>query len=109
MNFDLEHFLTFCYKVRIPSKEGAWDEREKKHVQLVPLIPLPTQRYFLEEMQKGYNKGIRFFTCLKCRQSGVTTLGLALDLYQCFMLDGLVHNFIADESKVTNLNRSLCR
>jgi hypothetical protein len=108
MKWDKEHFLTFCSKLTIPSKEGA-DDDQGGHTQLVPLIPIQTQEYFLDQFEIGYKKGIRFFVCLKCRQSGMTTLGLAMDLYWAYMVKGLVHNFIGDVAKVTTYNRSLCR
>jgi hypothetical protein len=108
MIFNREHFLTFCSKLMISSKEGAEDE-EGGHVQLVPLIPIPTQVYFLDNLEFALKKGIRFIVVLKCRQSGMTTLGIAMDLYWCFMNNGLVHNFIGDEPKVIAVNRSLCR
>lgn len=84
------------------------EEEGGKHTQLVPLIPIATQTYFLNQFEIGYNKGIRFFPVLKCRQSGMTTLGLAMDLYWAFMIDGLVHNFIGDVAKVVVYNRNLC-
>ncbi|HTD17869.1 MAG TPA: hypothetical protein VK673_21980 [Chthoniobacterales bacterium] len=108
MKFDREHFLTFASKLTIPSKEGQEDE-DGGHTQLVPLIPIATQRYFLDRFEIGWKKGIRFFVVLKCRQSGMTTLGLAMDLYWSFMVKGLVHNFIGDTAKVTHYNRNLCR
>jgi hypothetical protein len=102
---DKEHFQAFCSLLTIPGKEGDEETGE----QLVPLLFHACQHYVVDKIVEGQKKGIRFFVILKCRQSGITTLGLALDLYLCFKHDGYVHNFIGDISKVTSYNRSLCR
>jgi len=101
---DKDHFLAFTSKLRIPSKEGD----ESSGEQMVPLIPLPTQSYLLEEINVGIQNDIHFFVVLKGRQEGVTTYGMALDLYLCFRHDGLVLNFIGDKPLTTKVNRSLC-
>src|SRR6266404_5839438 len=102
---DRATFLAFCEKLLIPSKEGD----ESTGAALVPLIPMRTQVYVLDEILEGLSRGIHFFTVLKCRQSGITTLGLAFDLYWCFRHDGVIFNFIADNSKRTQYNRNLVR
>src|ERR1700746_815522 len=102
---DRATFLAFCEKLLIPGKEGE----ETGGRALVPLIPMRTQLYVLDEILEGLARGIHFFVVLKCRQSGITTLGLAFDLYWCFRHDGVIFNFIADTSKRTNYNRSLLR
>lgn len=108
MTFDREHFLAFASKLTIPSKEGS-DDDEGTHAQLIPFVPLPTQTAFLDEFERGREAGISFFIVQKCRQSGVTTIGLILDLYWCFMCPGIVLPFIADITETTNYNRSLVR
>ncbi len=102
---DRATFLAFCERLSIPAKEG---DKETSSA-LVPLIPMRTQLYVLDEILEGLSRGIHFFVILKCRQSGITTLGLAFDLYWCFRHDGVIFNFIADNSKRTNYNRSLLR
>ncbi len=102
---DRATFLAFCERLSIPAKEG---DKETSSA-LVPLIPMRTQLYVLDEILEGLSRGIHFFTILKCRQSGITTLGLAFDLYWCFRHDGVIFNFIGDNSKRTNYNRSLLR
>src|SRR5580692_1756447 len=99
-------FLAFCSRLLIPSKEGDYGGTGET---LVPLIPLRTQVYLLDEILEGLSRGIHFFVVLKCRQSGVTTLGLAFDLYWCFRHDGVILNFIADIGSRTAYNRSLLK
>jgi Terminase RNaseH-like domain len=99
-------FLAFCSRLLIPSKEGDYAGTGET---LVPLIPMRTQVYLLDEILEGLNRGIHFFVVLKCRQSGVTTLGLAFDLYWCFRHDGVILNFIADIGSRTAYNRSLLK
>jgi hypothetical protein len=65
VKFDREHFLAFASKLSIPSKQGG-DNEKGEHVQLVPLIPIPTQTYFLDNLEYALNKNIRFLVCLKC-------------------------------------------
>ena len=108
MKFDREHFRVFCSQLEIPSKEGGEDESGGR-VQLVPLVEIPTQTFFLDQLEIAFGKNIRFVVVEKCRQSGLTTIGLALDLYWCFMIPGLIHNFIGDVALTTSLNRSLAR
>lgn len=103
-SIDRELFFQFCSKLLIPAKEGGKDGQT-----LIPLIPLPTQIYLIDEIIKGLQEGIHFFTVLKCRQSGITTIGLAFDLYWCWRHDGVIFNFVADTSKRTNYNRSLLK
>ena len=99
-------FLGFCERLLIPSKEGDYGNTGKT---LVPLIPMRTQLYLLDEILEGLSRGIHFFVVLKCRQSGVTTLGLAFDMYWCFRHDGVILNFIADIGSRTAYNRSLLK
>lgn len=103
-SLDRELFFEFCSHLRIPGKEG-----DSEGQALIPLIPMRTQIYLIDEIIKGIKQGIHFFTVLKCRQSGITTIGLAFDLYWCFKHDGVIFNFIADTSKRTNYNRSLLK
>jgi len=102
---DRATFLAFCERLSIPAKEGD----KETSAALVPLVPMRTQLYVLDEILEGLSRGIHFFVILKCRQSGITTLGLAFDLYWAFKHDGVIFNFIADNSKRTNYNRSLLR
>ena len=99
-----EQFIAFCERLLIPSKEGDGSEDGRT---LVPLVPMRTQLYLLDEILEGLSRGIHFFVVLKCRQSGVTTLVLAFDLYWCFRHDGVILNFIADIGSRTAYNRSL--
>lgn len=107
--FDPEMLCALCSHVRIPGKEGPEAEDESGSV-LVPFDPLlPTQAYVLGEIAKGKAAGKNTFYILKCRQSGVTTLGIAIGLLWCFQHSGLIFCFIADTSTRLVLNRRLCQ
>ena len=71
--FDRDHFDKYCRALRVNTKERGM-------IQLGDQF-LGTQRRVLTEMTKGFDKGIHDFVILKCRQIGVSTLTLALDLY----------------------------
>jgi hypothetical protein len=107
--FDPELLCALCSHVKIPGKEGPEDEDESGSV-LVAFDPmLPTQSYVLSEIAKGKALGKNTFYVLKCRQSGVTTLGLGVALLWCFQHAGLIFCFIADTSTRLVLNRRLCQ
>jgi hypothetical protein len=84
----------------LPGKKSGYGWVELESIECVgeqPLIDLETSTgTFIAEGQCHHN-------------SGITTLGLAFDLYWCFRHDGVIFNFIADNSKRTNYNRSLLR
>lgn len=66
---------------------------------------LGTQRYVVNEIADGLEKGIHFFVILKGRQQGITTILLALDLYWEFTHAGLQGTLITD----TDENREMFR
>jgi hypothetical protein len=72
-NFDFREFHQFSRALRINTKEYG----------LLSLgdNPLTPQTYLLEEIEKGFNDGVREFVTLKCRQIGISTLTLAIDMY----------------------------
>lgn len=88
-SLDEERFLAFCPNLSISAKEAGT---------LVPLNPYPTQLYIIREIFQGLRDGIHFFVILKCRQSGCSTICLALDLAWAFMHDGLIGNLITDSN-----------
>jgi hypothetical protein len=109
VQFDPELLAAMCAHVRIPGKEGPDSENTEGGV-LVPFDPfLPTQSYVLAQIAAGKAQGKNTFYILKCRQSGVTTLGLAVALLWCFQHAGLIFCFIADTSTRLVLNRRLCQ
>jgi hypothetical protein len=77
--FDRARFDRFIRNLVIDTKESGQ----------VPLRMIGTQRYFLDEMQKGLADDYHFFVVLKGRQLGISTISLALDLFWLFQHNGL--------------------
>lgn len=93
--FSTEHFLKFCSRLSIDSKErGA-----------MRLKPLGTQIYLINEIQKGLAEDVHTFVVLKARQLGISTISIALDLYWLFSHKGLQGALVTD----TDENRVLFR
>src|SRR5215475_14480352 len=112
IQFDPALLQSLCSHVLIPAKEG----REEADIEdasgsvLVPFDPmLPTQNYLLSEIARGKALGKNTFYVLKCRQSGVTTLGLGIALLWAFQHAGLIFCFIADTATRLVLNRRLAQ
>ena len=97
MKFDLQHFYKFCSELKIETKE----EGLKKMGNL-----LGTQKYVMEEIQKGLADDIHFFVILKGRQLGITTVSLALDLYWQFTHPGWQGTLVADSEENRDMFRS---
>ena len=97
MKFDLQHFYKFCSELKIETKE----EGLKKMGNL-----LGTQKYVMEEIQKGLAEDIHFFVILKGRQLGITTVSLALDLYWQFTHPGWQGTLVADSEENRDMFRS---
>ena len=64
-------FRLMCTKMWIDSKRYG-----RCH-----LVPISTQEYLIKEVLEGLGRGVHKFVCLKCRQSGTTTIVLAFLLY----------------------------
>jgi hypothetical protein len=97
VNFNLQHFYKFCSELKIETKE----EGLKKMGTL-----LGTQKYVMEEIQKGLENDIHFFVILKGRQLGITTVSLALDLYWQFTHPGWQGTLVADTEENRDMFRS---
>ena len=97
MNFNLDHFYKFCSELKIETKE----EGLKKMGNL-----LGTQKYVMQEIQKGLAEDIHFFVILKGRQLGITTVSLALDLYWQFTHPGWQGTLVADTEENRDMFRS---
>mgnify|MGYP000028180950 FL=1 len=93
----LEAFLFLAQKVKVPSKE-----LEKPG----PIVLYDAQMRFLHEVDEGLAQGQHFFTVLKSRQLGISTIMLLLDIFWLYLHDGLQGAVIADEEKNTNTFRS---
>jgi hypothetical protein len=83
----LDKFPAFCAALKINSKEYG----------KVPLNFWGTQKYFLQQVQKGIDEGKRFFVTLKGRQGGVSTASLALVLFWLSKYRGTLGSLIVDD------------
>lgn len=81
--FPLERFLEFCGHLRIQSKDAG----------VVMFELLGSQMYVLKEIVRGLSLGITTFVILKGRQQGISTLFLALDLFEAFEHPGTIGVF----------------
>lgn len=70
--------------------------------------PYGPQRWFMANVAKGLEEGIHDFTVLKCRQLGLSTIVLALDLYWPFTHEGLDATLVThDEETFVNFRTQL--
>jgi len=74
----------FCSRLKVQSKDYG----------LIPFQLLGGQRYTLDELEEGLNRGITTFVILKSRQVGETTFFIALDMFWAFEYGGLLGTFI---------------
>lgn len=81
MKFPLNQFMQFCKALKIDSKEQG----------LVSLgdTLLGTQKWVLEKIVRGLEDDIHEFVTLKCRQAGISTISLALDMFWLFRHKGM--------------------
>ncbi len=82
-------FLEFISHLTIESKETG-QTRVGDHL-------WGSQRRFLVQLANGLDEGIRDFTWLKSRQLGVTTIGLAIDLFWLFFHPGIHGCLLIDD------------
>ena len=73
---DLQEFYRFCNTLKI-------DTKEQGEIYLGKNL-LGTQTYVINQIAEGLENGIHDFITLKCRQIGISTASLALDLYWIF-------------------------
>ena len=97
MKFDLKKFYKFCSELQIETKELGLKKLDTL---------LGTQTYVMDEIAKGLEEGVHFFTILKGRQLGVTTISLALDLYWVFTHPGLGATLVTDTEENREMFRS---
>lgn len=71
--FDFDHFGEFLGALRVNTKELG--------VVYLGDSLLGTQRRWLREVQIGLEQDVHEFVTLKCRQIGISTVSLALDMY----------------------------
>jgi hypothetical protein len=97
VKFDLQKFYQFCSQLQIETKERGLQRLDKL---------LGTQTYVMNEIARGLEEDIHFFTILKGRQLGVTTISLALDLYWVFTHPGLGATLVTDTEENREMFRS---
>jgi len=98
--FDQAKFLTFATALKIDTKELG---RVRLGEQL-----MGTQTWVLNGITQGFEDGVRNFVILKCRQAGISTLCLALDLYWIFKHSGLSGSLVThDEDARDNFKETL--
>lgn len=78
--FPRARFEQFASKLKVQSKDYG----------LVPFKLLGSQRYILDEIEKGLAEGITTFVILKARQLGASTFFLVLDQFWAFEHKGLL-------------------
>lgn len=79
-------FEQWCERLKIDSKEEG----------TVPLKLNGCQKYFVQKVSEGLEKGCRQFVVLKGRQLGITTISIALDLFWGFQHGGLQGGILFD-------------
>jgi hypothetical protein len=108
LSFSLDNFWRFCAHLTINSKEfGA----------LKFTRPYGPQRWYMASVSKALSEGVHDFTVLKCRQIGLSTVMLGLDLYWPFThpgLDGTIvthdeETFVSFRTQLTEYYKSLPR
>jgi hypothetical protein len=80
MKFPHDQFISFCKALKIDSKERGV-------ISLGDSL-LGTQRWVLEKIIRGLEEGVHDFVTLKCRQAGISTISLALDMFWLFRHKG---------------------
>ena len=106
--FDVELFREFCGHVKIPAKDydAELDEEEQTASSLVPFSKFfGPQEHTLSEMKSGLEQGKNTFIILKCRQSGITTLGLNALQFLGFSYPGVQMAFISHSNSLLHVSR----
>jgi hypothetical protein len=99
VSFSLPKFWRFCSNLSINSKEFGVIRLDQ---------PYGPQRWWMRSIAKGLEEGIHDFTGLKCRQIGLSTISLALDLYWPFTHEGLDGTIVThDEETMVNFRTQL--
>src|SRR5262249_58483611 len=80
VKFPRRRFMAFLKELRVQTKDYGLQRMDRL---------LGTQRYLLDEIEKGMEKGQTTFVVLKARQLGMTTICAALDLFWMMEHPGL--------------------
>jgi len=81
VKFPLDQFTRFTKALKIDSKERGV-------ISLGDSL-LGTQTWVLRKIVEGLEDGVHDFVTLKCRQAGISTISLALDMFWLFMHKGM--------------------
>lgn len=81
------------------------DSKERGLVSLGDCL-LGSQQYVLDRMHSGIAEGVHEFVTLKCRQIGISTLSLALDLYWVYKHAALTGAIVTHDEGARNAFRT---
>jgi hypothetical protein len=95
----LVKFREFCAALRVDTKDGGVISLSEENW-------LGTQRYFIDEIERGLNDGVHSFVVLKGRQLGITTIALALDLFFLFKYSGLSGSLVTHDEESRDMFKS---
>ena len=95
--FSLPAFWRFCDQLRIDTKEQGLRRLDKR---------LGSQAWVMQRVSAGLDEGVHNFVILKCRQAGITTISLALDLYWVFKHGGMNGTLVTHDEPSRDLFRS---
>ena len=96
MKFPVKQFEDFCARLTIDSRDYG----------LVALKLNGPQRFFVSEVSRALENDVHHFVVLKCRQAGISTIGLALDLFWQFKYPGTQGALVVDKEKTRDQFRS---
>lgn len=97
--FSLRKFWKFCSRIKVNTKERGT---------ISLAAPFGTQRWTMLQIARGIEDDIHDFTVLKCRQIGLSTITLALDLYWPFTHEGLDATIVThDETAMVSFRTQL--
>jgi hypothetical protein len=96
-DFSLAGFWRFCDQLKIDTKEGGVQSLKNR---------LGSQKWVMERIAAGLDDDIHNFVILKCRQAGITTISLALDLYWVFKHQGMNGTLVTHDEPSRDLFRS---
>lgn len=99
MAWDYGHFKLFLDALLVDTKELG-------RVSLGTTL-LGTQKRWLREMDRGMREGVHEFVTLKCRQIGISTISLAMDMYMGFNNDGLGGAIVVHEEGARDQFRAI--
>lgn len=97
-------FEEFIKDLRINSKEESSEDSRG-----TPLALWNSQRRFLDFVGHGLDDGIHKFYCLKSRQLGLTTIGLAIDVFWAAFHKNMNGALISDNEDNREKNRAVIK